>query len=62
MGDGSLKDSDVVVIGGGPGGSTLAALVAMQKHRVMVSEKGKFPCQQIGESLLPPTVHTACAA
>lgn len=51
---------DVVVIGGGPGGSTLAALVALQGHRVMVLEKEKFPRYQIGESLLPATVRGVC--
>jgi FAD-dependent halogenase len=60
MGDGSIEDADVVVIGGGPGGSTLAALVAMQKHRVVVLEKEKFPRWQIGESLLPATIHGVC--
>lgn len=60
MGDGSIEDADVVVIGGGPGGSTLAALVAMQQHRVVVLEKEKFPRWQIGESLLPSTVHGVC--
>ena len=52
--------ADVVVIGGGPGGSTLASLVAMQGHRVIVLEKDKFPRYQIGESLLPSTVHGIC--
>jgi FAD-dependent halogenase len=55
-----VEDVDVVVIGGGPGGSTLAALVAMQKHRVVVLEKEKFPRWAIGESLLPSTVHGVC--
>ena len=54
------EDYDVVVAGGGPGGSTLASLVAMQGHRVLVLEKEKFPRYQIGESLLPSTVHGIC--
>jgi halogenation protein CepH len=60
----SVKDvteqADVVVVGGGPGGSTLAALVAMRGHRVVLLEKEKFPRWQIGESLLPSTVHGVC--
>ena len=52
-----IEHADVVVIGGGPGGSTLATLVAMQGHRVVILEKEKFPRWQIGESLLPSTVH-----
>jgi halogenation protein CepH len=55
-----VEDVDVVVVGGGPGGATLASLVAMQGHRVVVLEKEKFPRYQIGESLLPPTVHGVC--
>jgi halogenation protein CepH len=55
-----VEDVDVVVVGGGPGGSTLAALVAMQGHRVVVLEKEKFPRWQIGESLLPSTIHGVC--
>lgn len=51
---------DVIVVGGGPAGSTLAALVAMQGHHVVVLEKEKFPRHQIGESLLPSTVHGIC--
>jgi FAD-dependent halogenase len=60
MSPGTAEHVDVVVIGGGPGGSTLASLVAMQGHRVMVLEKEKFPRYQIGESLLPSTVHGVC--
>jgi len=55
-----VEAADVVVVGGGPGGSTLAALVAMQGHRVVVLEKEKFPRWQIGESLLPSTIHGVC--
>ncbi|MGH3408102.1 MAG: tryptophan 7-halogenase [Streptosporangiaceae bacterium] len=54
------EESDVVVVGGGPGGSTLATLVAMRGHRVVLLEKEKFPRYQIGESLLPSTVHGVC--
>jgi halogenation protein CepH len=60
MGSEHIEDADVVVIGGGPGGSTLAALVALQGHRVVVLEKEKFPRYQIGESLLPATVRGVC--
>jgi halogenation protein CepH len=52
-----IEDVDVIVVGGGPGGSTLASLVAMQGHKVVVLEKEKFPRYQIGESLLPSTIH-----
>jgi FAD-dependent halogenase len=54
------EEADVVVVGGGPGGSTLATLVAMKGHRVVLLEKEKFPRWQIGESLLPSTVHGIC--
>lgn len=54
------EHADVVVIGGGPGGSTLATLVAMQGHHAVILEKEKFPRWQIGESLLPSTVHGVC--
>lgn len=53
-------DYDLVVVGGGPGGSTAATLVAMQGHRVLLLEKEAFPRYQIGESLLPSTVHGIC--
>jgi halogenation protein CepH len=56
----SVEDVDVVVVGGGPGGSTLATLVAKHGHRVVILEKEKFPRWQIGESLLPSTVHGVC--
>ncbi|MEU6970774.1 tryptophan 7-halogenase [Kitasatospora aureofaciens] len=48
---------DAVVVGGGPGGSTVATLVAQQGHRVLLLEKETFPRYQIGESLLPSTIH-----
>jgi len=55
-----VEEFDVVIVGGGPGGSTAASLVSMQGHRVLVLEKERFPRYQIGESLLPPTVHGIC--
>jgi flavin-dependent dehydrogenase len=44
---------DVAVIGGGPAGSTAAALLAADGFRVAVFEKETFPRFHIGESLLP---------
>jgi flavin-dependent dehydrogenase len=46
---------DVVVIGGGPAGSTAATLVADAGHKVLVVERTKFPRFHIGESLMPET-------
>ncbi|MFD1832750.1 MULTISPECIES: FAD-dependent oxidoreductase [Streptomyces] len=48
---------DVIVVGGGPAGSTVSTLVAKRGHRVLQLEKETFPRYQIGESLLPATVH-----
>lgn len=52
---------DAIVVGGGPGGSTAAALTAKTGNRVLLLEKEQFPRYQIGESLLPSTVHGVCA-
>ncbi|MEA2540848.1 MAG: FAD-dependent halogenase, partial [Acidobacteriaceae bacterium] len=56
----SNPDFDLIVVGGGPAGSTAATLVALQGHRVLLLEKEKFPRYKIGESLLPATVHGIC--
>jgi halogenation protein CepH len=52
-----VETYDAIVIGGGPGGSTTASLLAMQGHKVLLLERDRFPRHQIGESLLPSTVH-----
>src|SRR6266568_1979510 len=49
---------DVAIIGGGPAGSTAAALLARAGRRVVVFEREKFPRFHIGESLLPFSVQT----
>lgn len=42
----------VLVIGGGPGGSTAAAILAREGQEVMLLERDTFPRYPIGESLL----------
>jgi flavin-dependent dehydrogenase len=44
---------DVVVMGGGPGGSTAACVLAEKGYRVVLLEKARHPRFHIGESLLP---------
>lgn len=44
---------DVLVVGGGPAGSTAAALLAERGWRVVLIEKERHPRFHIGESLLP---------
>ncbi len=48
-----MRDTDVLIIGGGPAGSTAAALLARNGHRVTLIEKARHPRFHIGESLLP---------
>jgi len=51
--NGNGHTHDVLVIGGGPAGSTTANLLAHAGHDVLVLEKEVFPRFHIGESLLP---------
>lgn len=46
-------DPEVIVIGGGPGGSTVSTLIAQAGRRVRLFEREHFPRFHIGESLLP---------
>jgi flavin-dependent dehydrogenase len=46
---------DVVVIGGGPAGSTCSTLLAQQGVSVELFERERFPRFHIGESLIPET-------
>src|SRR5881628_2122581 len=46
---------DVVVIGGGPAGSSVSTLLAQQGLRVELFEREHFPRFHIGESLIPET-------
>ncbi|HEX4149345.1 MAG TPA: NAD(P)/FAD-dependent oxidoreductase, partial [Pirellulales bacterium] len=51
----AATDADVIVIGGGPGGSTVSTLVAQKGYRVKLFERDRFPRFHIGESLIPET-------
>jgi len=44
---------DVIVIGGGPGGSTASTILSQRGRSVLLLEREKFPRFQIGESMLP---------
>ncbi len=53
-----MKSYDVITIGGGPAGSTVAALLAEKNLDVLLFEREKFPRFSIGESLMPGTYWT----
>lgn len=47
------KHCDVLIIGGGPAGSSAAAILAQAGIDTVVLEKSRFPRPQVGESLIP---------
>jgi flavin-dependent dehydrogenase len=48
----------VIVIGGGPSGSTVSTILAQLGVRVVLFERERFPRFHIGESLIPETYWT----
>ncbi len=51
----NAKTPQVIVIGGGPAGSTAATLIAQGGAKVRLFEREHFPRFHIGESLIPET-------
>jgi len=49
---------DVIVIGGGPAGSSTGALTAEHGHSTLILERSELPRFHVGESLIPETYWT----
>jgi geranylgeranyl reductase family protein len=49
---------DVIVVGGGPAGSTIGSILAREGRSVVLFEKEEFPRHHIGESLMTDTYWT----
>jgi geranylgeranyl reductase family protein len=54
----NTNEFDVIVMGGGPAGSTVASILAREGRKVVVFEKEQFPRHHIGESLMTDTYRT----
>jgi len=52
------KNFDVIIMGGGPGGSSAASIIAREGRSVILFEKEVFPRHHIGESLMTDTYWT----
>jgi flavin-dependent dehydrogenase len=50
-----MQSTDVIVIGGGPAGSTVSTLLSQHGCKVTLFERERFPRFHIGESLIPET-------
>ena len=50
--------TEVIVVGGGPAGTTAATIAAQQGRCVMLFERDRFPRFHVGESLIPETFWT----
>ncbi len=48
-------DADVIVVGGGPAGSSIGSYLARDGHSVIILEKDIHPRDHVGESLVPST-------
>jgi flavin-dependent dehydrogenase len=53
-----LNNYDVIVIGGGPAGSSVASILSREGRKVVLFEKERFPRHHIGESLMTDTYLT----
>jgi flavin-dependent dehydrogenase len=51
-----MNKIDVIIIGGGPGGSTVATMLARKGVSTLLLERERFPRDHIGESLLPASI------
>jgi flavin-dependent dehydrogenase len=51
-----MQATDVIIIGGGPGGSTAGAFLALHGVPCMIFEREEYPRFHIGESLLPASM------
>src|SRR6201991_113952 len=54
----NVNEYDVIVMGGGPAGSTVSSLLAREGRKVVLFEKEEFPRHHIGESLMTDTYWT----
>lgn len=50
-----LPEYDVIIIGAGPSGSTVGALLSEAGHKVAILDRTPYPRFQVGESLVPET-------
>src|SRR5690349_15563106 len=56
--EGHPEEFDVIIMGGGPAGSTAASILAREGRKVILFEREQFPRHHIGESLMTDTYRT----